>query len=549
MDAAPMTFDPRVTEEGDNRPHFRSLLRENWVSVMTDCLVFGSFGMGVAILGPTLFDLGCQTSASLRELNWVFFVQLLMTLVGSLSAGCLAQRFIPVHVLMLIGMTGLPFTMLLVPACTEFAELLLNLMLMGWCMGCIDCVANLRMIIRFGTNVSPFLQAMHFCYGLGAFISPMIAAMFTLDVDCSHPVNGKVTIDNFENTSNSSQPQVTTQVSVSRAQHLSHSERAFFILASIQFFFTAIVIVVIILEKKRVISSGVTVSQSTSMMSVLSPTSDEQDLRDISGQTYCFCFGTRETVVVILITSASLFLYDGLQSSYADYIYSFAIKNVKGLQKGEGAYLNACFWGTFALGRLIAIPCATRLTAAFMLTCNLGGCAFALLVTLIFRGNHVVTYFGTCVLGLFLSSMSPTIMSLTELFIDINAPIASCLVVSAALGETLCPVIVGNLFVASGPPSFLIFCTVLALLSGILYGAVYFYGKNTPKYRGLKSDSFVWITKFRKQREETNPFKPISVKYYSQKDRDKTQTVEGEIEFPNNMAEDGDLYNSPYSPG
>lgn len=59
---------------------------------------------------------------------------------------------------MLIGMVGLPITMLLVPACTEFTELLLNLMLMGWCMGCIDCVANLRMILRFGTNVSPFLQ-------------------------------------------------------------------------------------------------------------------------------------------------------------------------------------------------------------------------------------------------------------------------------------------------------------------------------------------------------------------------------------------------------
>lgn len=94
MATTPTTFDPRVTENGDNKPHFRALLRENWVSVMTDCLVFGSFGMGVAILGPTLFDLGCQTSASLRELQWVFFVQLLLTLVGSVSAGCLAQRYV-----------------------------------------------------------------------------------------------------------------------------------------------------------------------------------------------------------------------------------------------------------------------------------------------------------------------------------------------------------------------------------------------------------------------------------------------------------------------
>lgn len=52
------------------------------------------------------------------------------------------------------------------------------------------------------------------------------------------------------------------------------------------------------------------------------------------------------------------------------------------------------------------------------------GCIVALFITLIFRGNHAMAYFGTCVLGLFLSSMSPTIMSLTELFIDINGELS-----------------------------------------------------------------------------------------------------------------------------
>lgn len=52
------------------------------------------------------------------------------------------------------------------------------------------------------------------------------------------------------------------------------------------------------------------------------------------------------------------------------------------------------------------------------------GCIVALFITLIFRGNHAIAYFGTCVLGLFLSSMSPTIMSLTELFIDINGELS-----------------------------------------------------------------------------------------------------------------------------
>lgn len=71
---------------------FWNLFKKHKLSVIVDCLVFGIFGMGVAFLGPTLFDLGCQTNSDLKEMNWVFFVQLLMTMVGSISAGYLTGR-------------------------------------------------------------------------------------------------------------------------------------------------------------------------------------------------------------------------------------------------------------------------------------------------------------------------------------------------------------------------------------------------------------------------------------------------------------------------
>ena len=71
---------------------FWELFKKHKVSVMVDCLVFGIFGMGVAFLGPTLFDLGCQTNTDLKQMNWVFFVQLLMTMIGSISAGYLTGR-------------------------------------------------------------------------------------------------------------------------------------------------------------------------------------------------------------------------------------------------------------------------------------------------------------------------------------------------------------------------------------------------------------------------------------------------------------------------
>ncbi|XP_059161753.1 major facilitator superfamily domain-containing protein 4A-like [Physella acuta] len=71
---------------------FWKLFLDNWQYVVTYCSVFGSFGVCVGFLGPTVFDLGCQTHSDLKKMNWVFFVQLIMTLVGSICAGCMADK-------------------------------------------------------------------------------------------------------------------------------------------------------------------------------------------------------------------------------------------------------------------------------------------------------------------------------------------------------------------------------------------------------------------------------------------------------------------------
>ena len=73
-------------------PSFRELLKRNWHPTLVYCGVFWSFGMCVAFLGPTLLDLGCQTSTDLKKISWVFFCQLFATLMGSIIAGVLVQR-------------------------------------------------------------------------------------------------------------------------------------------------------------------------------------------------------------------------------------------------------------------------------------------------------------------------------------------------------------------------------------------------------------------------------------------------------------------------
>ena len=65
------------------------------------------------------------------------------------------------HLLMLGSGVGVSLAMFVIPACDNLASLLSVLILMGWCMGCLDCLANLRMILLFGKHVSPFLQVSH----------------------------------------------------------------------------------------------------------------------------------------------------------------------------------------------------------------------------------------------------------------------------------------------------------------------------------------------------------------------------------------------------
>ncbi|CAG5123748.1 unnamed protein product, partial [Candidula unifasciata] len=242
----------------DKSVPFCKLFLDNWLYVVTYCGVFGSFGVCVGFLGPTVFDLGCQTNTDLKKMNWVFFVQLIMTLVGSISAGCLVVR-VPVHLLMLSGALGVSLCMFFIPACSSLASLILVLIIMGWCMGCLDCLTNLRMIQMFGNNVGPFLQAMHCLYGVGAFVSPMIASAFLLNTDCTPYIDG-FTIETHPrngtgpNGTRAEPATVNTYIPpqphrVFRYRHMSRLPSAFYILGAIQLFFAGLVVYVIFQEK------------------------------------------------------------------------------------------------------------------------------------------------------------------------------------------------------------------------------------------------------------------------------------------------------------
>lgn len=84
---------------------------------------------------------------------------------------------------------------------------------------------------------------MHFFYGLGAFVSPMIASPFLLNIDCTPFIDGyTLSAGAAENVSIAPQPKV-----VDRAFRLSHSKEAFFILGTIQVLITNVHVISLLL--------------------------------------------------------------------------------------------------------------------------------------------------------------------------------------------------------------------------------------------------------------------------------------------------------------
>lgn len=70
-----------------------------------------------------------------------------------------------------------------------------------------------------------------------------------------------------------------------------------------------------------------------------------------------------------------------------------------------------------------------------------------------------------------MSSVFPTSIALAEYYIDLTAPVTSVMIVSAALGELILPLVVGQVFERLGPVSFLAiaFCACfMALMIFIL---------------------------------------------------------------------------------
>ncbi|KAK3861653.1 hypothetical protein Pcinc_032405 [Petrolisthes cinctipes] len=160
------------------------------------------------------------------------------------------------------------------------------------------------------------------------------------------------------------------------------------------------------------------------------------------------------------------------------------------------------------------------------------------------RHNHAVLYIGTCIFGTFLSSVYPTAVSLAETYIHVTSSMTSMLVVTAAAGEMIIPVLIGQVF-EKLPSSVLIFGVLMTLLSFVLYFLLYLVAQTITRQsseQNLASRLKTLLLRAGRrdlEAEEDTGLMKHHVKYYSRMRSRPSESSLGEEVSPGDTTETG----------
>jgi len=153
--------------------------RSHWPQTAGYYAAFVALGLIGSLLGPTLTALAQNTNVRLDQISILFTGRSLGYLLGSLLGGRLYDRR-PGNPLM-AGFLGLIFLMVLLSPLVPMLWLLfLAMLLMGLGEGGLDVGGNTMLMWLHREKVGPFMNGLHFAFGVGSFLTPIIVSQMVI---------------------------------------------------------------------------------------------------------------------------------------------------------------------------------------------------------------------------------------------------------------------------------------------------------------------------------------------------------------------------------
>jgi len=138
-------------------------------------VALGGVGLTSAALGPTLSDLAAQTHSTLSAISVLFAAKSFGYLAGSLLAGRLYDR-VRGHPVMALAILATAVSIMAVPFLPWLWLLVVVVTALGVVEATTDVGTNTLVVWAYGDEAGSYMNGLHFAFGVGAFLSPLIVA-------------------------------------------------------------------------------------------------------------------------------------------------------------------------------------------------------------------------------------------------------------------------------------------------------------------------------------------------------------------------------------
>jgi fucose permease len=374
----------------------------HWPKTAGYFAAFIAVGLQASILGPTLPHLAERTHSLLDEISFLFTTAGLGYLLGSFFGGRLYDR-VAGHRLMGVGLILMAAMLALIPVIPTLWLLTIAWLFMGMASGTLDVGGNTLLVWVHGRQVGPYMNALHFFFGVGSFLAPLMVA---------------------------------------QAVALSGDIKGAYWLLSILILPVALWLLRIPSPRSPAGAGDPPPVDSQQTGASTAGAQQAEPARAAARRTY-------ERRIVVLI-SLLLLLYVGAEVAFGGWIYTYSV--ALGLTDAtSAAYLTSAFWGALTLGRFLSIPLAARVRPRMILLTDLLGCLASVGILLLWPGSAAVTWLGTVAMGLAMASIFPTCITLAGRRIQVTGKVTGWFLIGSSLGGMTLPWLIGQLFEPVGP--------------------------------------------------------------------------------------------------
>ncbi|XP_057678059.1 sodium-dependent glucose transporter 1 [Corythoichthys intestinalis] len=418
-----------------------------WMVSLTLCASFLGLGMGISVVGPTFEDLALNVNTDISNISYIFIGRSAGYIGGSLLGGVLFDCMNP-NLLLGFSMLITACGMCAIPFCKHALLLTGFMSSIGISMGILDTGGNVLILNTWGAQAGPHMQALHFSFAAGAFVSPIIAKLLF-----GHNTAGGHGVDIMPKNSTNSPvalPIATDDHTLIQFIHGSGDNLKsmwayiviglFVLLTSFPFFVLCV--------------RGGTSHDKARASSAKHPVA-------------------RHHTALVVLLFFFFFAYVGAEVAYGSFIFTFA-KDYAQMNQAQAAGLNSLFWATFAACRGLAIFFASCMYPGTMILLSLVGTTLSSLFLCLFSKDKIMLWVCTALYGASMSSTFPSGISWLEQYTTVTGRSAAVFVVGAALGEMVLPGLVGFLLgKIHGHPLLMYLALITATFTAIIFPVMY----------------------------------------------------------------------------